>query len=61
MTDYFTKKDAEGFKKEIKRYLDIFAKDCMQMLDIAIKKIKDSEERFAAKSESSDASLTEKI
>jgi len=31
------------------------------MIDIAIKKIKDSEDRFAAKSEYPDTSLTKKI
>jgi hypothetical protein len=61
MADYFTKKDAEEFKEDIKRYMDIFAKNCMQMIDIAIKKINDSEDRFAAKSEYSDTSLTKKI
>jgi len=26
MADYFTKKDAEVFKEDIKRYMDIFTK-----------------------------------
>jgi hypothetical protein len=54
MSDYFTKKDAEEFKKDIKRYIGILAGDFQHRLDIAI-------DGLASKIDSVDKRLREEI
>ncbi|MDA8338104.1 MAG: hypothetical protein M0Z70_02250 [Nitrospiraceae bacterium] len=65
MTDYFTKKDAEGFKKEIseefRRYMGILKEDFQRSLGFVIDGQKDLERKLTDKIESTATGLRKEL
>ncbi len=65
MTEAFTKKDAEEFKKDIKRYMGVLAEDFQHRINLAIDgltgKIESTEARLSNKIDSVEEKLNNKI